>query len=275
LGADDPCRRWRTRPRRLLGRPDRPRRRVRRPRPHRRPARGRRSHPQRRPARRGRTPPSPRRTAVPARLPARGRGATPVALVVILGLLVACDSDASDDSEGAFYLEAEIVVSSDWSGGRPTEAVRGPTATGLRWWFRDAEHFRHEYYDPSSMLEWGPRWNVADGEDLVFFDPSTALYQRWSLEGSGFSGMYPGFSAVLGPIPGGTVEAFLDDFRSRVERVEHVGTEELLGRSVEVYEYGPTSTSSTESSSGSVVETTSGVGRFYIDEAAGFVLRNV
>ncbi|MCK9496132.1 MAG: hypothetical protein M0R75_11645 [Dehalococcoidia bacterium] len=194
--------------------------------------------------------------------------------VAILGLTVACNADASEAPEGAFYLEAEIAVSVDRPGGELIGSLRGPMMTGLRWWYRDPDHFRHEYYHPSDMLEWGPRWTAADGDDLVFYDPITARYQRWDLEESGFSGMYPGFSAVLGPIPGGTIDVFLDDWRSRVERIEHVGTEELLGRTVQVYEYGPTSSSSTGSSSGAVVDTTSGVGRFYIDEEAGFILRN-
>ncbi len=199
------------------------------------------------------------------------RGAAAVAaLAVLASLLGGCDTDGSAEPEQAFYLEAEIIVTEVDSGG-PPRTVDGRTATGLRWSYRDDAHYRHEFYNPRAMLEWGPRWTVADGEDVTSYDPTVGSYERSSLDESGFYGLYPSMSALIGPLPADTLDDFIAQWGGRVDHVERAGTAEVLGRAVEVFEYGPTWGSSGSDSGGA---SSGGVGRFYVDVDAGFILRH-
>ncbi len=179
--------------------------------------------------------------------------------------------------DDAFYLEAEILVDSSGTGDPRSEVVLQPEGTGIRWWYRDPEHYRHELYDPDAMLEWGPGWTVADGEDVTFYDPTLGTYERWSLAESGFFALYPGFSLLFGPIPTSTVHEFVEQWRGNVETIERVGTQDFLGRTVDVFEYGPImswASANAVGTSGSETEQTTGVGRFFIDAGAGFILRH-
>lgn len=190
-------------------------------------------------------------------------------LVAILGLVAGCDSDESVEPDEAFYLEAEILVTDADSGGSPRTVDRR-TATGLRWWYRDDAHYRHEFYNPRAMLEWGPRWTVADGEDVTYYDPTIGLFERSSLGEFGFAGLYPTMSAFVGPLPADNLDDFIAQWGERVDHIGRAGTAEVLGREVEVIEYGPTS----NSSGGTGDATSSGLGQFYVDVDAGFILRH-
>ncbi|MCA9847382.1 MAG: hypothetical protein KC472_05385 [Dehalococcoidia bacterium] len=190
-------------------------------------------------------------------------------LGVVAVLLVGVGGCSAQSDGEAFYLEARVSVAVDRPGGEVLGEVYGPTETGVRWWYRDDTHFRHEYYDPSAMFEWGPRTNVAGGDVAVFYDPRLDSYSQRSLDELGGASLYPSFSAIFGPLPFETVDSFIEDWRTRVERIERVGTDEILGHRVDVYEYGPTS----GASSGGAASR-SGVGRFYIDPEAMIILRH-
>lgn len=204
-------------------------------------------------------------------MPCRGRAVLLGALVATACLILACDADSSDGPVGAFYLEAQISVTTPAGDSAGTDALRGGTSTGLRWWVRDGSHFRYEFYDPSAMLEWGPRWTVADGEDAVYFDPRTGSFQRFPLDESGL-GIYPTSTAPIGPLWAETVDELIEQSRDRVDYIERVGTEEFLGRPVEVIEFGPTWSSGSDGGGGAG-EQAGGVGRYYVDAESNFVLR--
>ena|GEM_PF-6906839 len=208
------------------------------------------------------------------------RTGTLVALVLSLGLVVACDSEAAEMPEGAFYLEARVSVTDDGSSGGSPREVDGGTVTELRWWYRDPEHFRHEFHQPDGVFDWGTGWSVADGDDLTYYDPLAGSYQRFSLDDSGFVGAFLPISAPIGPMPTDTVDEFIEQWSARADYVERVGTEEFLGRTVEVFEFGPTwsSSGSTSTPGGPTTEPpeeSGGLGRFYVDPESNFILRYV
>jgi len=210
----------------------------------------------------------------------RSRAAALLGAALILGLVANCDTDAPEVPEGAFYLEARVVVTSGGpdSPARSRDDLGVPTVTDLAWSYRDDRHYRHEYQQPHPFLDWGPRWTATDGEEVVYYDPRAGSYQYFPMRETEFAA-YPTFSALIGPMPAADLDAFLELWAEHAEFVEHVGTEEFLGRSVEVIEYGPTWSSSSGSAGSSggteqTLEESGGVGRFLVDVEGGFILRH-
>lgn len=211
--------------------------------------------------------------------------------VLLALLLVSCDEDepATFDDLGleaggvsSFYLEARVSVDSSAMepDGSPRALSSQPLVTEVRWWQQDQRHYRHEFDQPESLIQWPPQLSVADGDEVTWYDPENGSYSRFDLpdDAAGFGG-YPSFSGFFGPLPAANIDQFVDLWGQNVERVERVGTDEVEGRTVEVVEYGPTWTTSGESGSAAGSPTTrtedsGGVGRLYIDEAIGFIVRH-
>jgi len=180
--------------------------------------------------------------------------------VAVLGVLVAlaalgCGS-REPEPEGAFYLRAEVnpvrMIDHPWyapsrQGGHTVEL-----------WYRDAEHYRYEIAPHSALLDWDPHVLVADGKETIAYNPQVGQVHRDrvrlnSIQAMG--GMPPNVGYGVGPILG-SVEDFLDGLADGP--VDLVGTEEMLGRTVEVYEY----------------PRGNGTARYYIEPDAKFVLRH-
>src|SRR5690606_9299459 len=175
----------------------------------------------------------------------------------------ASQSDASvgDAAAGelrSFYLEASVDVEDE----RRPEAL-----THLRWWYQAPDLVRAEFEVVEPADEVGTSVLVWDGEQRWFYTHREGTHSA-SAQPPLPEGMHPPLpiSTLLGPVPADDIEAVLDEI---AEDWHLVGTEVLLGREVQVYEWGPTWTSS-----GPDGERSGGTARVAVDTERGMILRS-
>ena len=194
---------------------------------------------------------------------------------------------ATGATPGSFYLEASVVVRSDPSPqdiGRSIAGQAAPTGQptenrfALRWWYQDLDHGRWELDALTPSLDQRDFVMVFDGKEQWSYDSSQNTYTSEPLQP-----MPPGltvrplmFSAMVGPYPAASIDEVVRMLKGdRADtRVELSGEATILGRRVTIVEYSPTSHSSIANADGTTSETSSGVGRFWIDPQTMFVLKN-
>ncbi|MDA1010563.1 MAG: hypothetical protein O2888_03710 [Chloroflexi bacterium] len=210
-----------------------------------------------------------------ARAPGAKRAAIPSLVASVLFLALACDSDVPapiDAGEGAFYLEARIEVSP----GGPDLAQPSllPAVSVLRWWHLDDRHYRHEIESVDTLVQEDAFVIVADGAQQAVSDPRVGIVYADPLPDAAVPfGARPPISVLLGPLPAGSLDEFIDQRREGMETVERAGTAEVMGRAVEVVEFGPIWSESDSRGDGVSVERSGGLGRIYVDTGLGMVLR--
>ncbi len=174
-----------------------------------------------------------------------------------------------------FRLEATVKVE-DRS--RTVGTALAPDAfttnSTISWLYQSNERYRYRIASVSDAEGDRVTEVVSDGTELWTFGDALNSYQRgplltWPKERL----PNPGLSALVGPAPAKTASEFIAMLilnNSEPNAFGSVtGRDVLLGRPVTVIEFGPTSTGS--SSDG--VETSSGRGRIWLDEAEMVVLR--
>jgi len=212
--------------------------------------------------------------------------AIPVGVGVVLFAVLTLRGDGKGAGRG-FYLEALVVVDesartvgTNIAGGGSLAGERDHHETLVRWWYRDARHFRVEYETASSQPGAGGGFTyVRDGDRLWSYDAGEQTYTRTDADAflpatpRGSMVTLPSFSILLGWAPGGLDQlvSLLEEIAATNEgSVEVTGEAQWLGRAVTVIEMTPAASS--QVNDGPVER--DGVVRYSIDEASGFILVN-
>ncbi|HEY5477443.1 MAG TPA: hypothetical protein VIK11_12105, partial [Tepidiformaceae bacterium] len=178
-----------------------------------------------------------------------------------------------------FELEARIVVKdasraigATTFGSTLSPSLPDETTSTLRWWFRDASHFRWDV-ERADGLDSTTIVVAANGNTVTIYDSAANTVSRSPLPPlpNGYV-MPPSFSALVGPLPADNLTAFLDGWRragGTPKTAEIVGQEVVLGRKTTIVELGPTHSSADSSGK----ETSSGTARVWIDPERMFAMR--
>ncbi|MPZ97831.1 MAG: hypothetical protein GEU80_00615 [Dehalococcoidia bacterium] len=184
--------------------------------------------------------------------------AMPLALFGASRSTDAGEGAAADDVLRTFYLEATVDV----------EDEHGPGAlTHLRWWYQAPDLVRAEFETLEPADEAGTSVLVWDGDQQWFYNHREGTHSATPLPDLP-EGMHPPLpvSTLLGPVPGDDIEALLDEI---AEEWRLIDTATLLGREVQVYEWGPT-----WHSSGPDGARSGGTARVSVDTGDGMILRS-
>ena len=166
------------------------------------------------------------------------------------------------EEDNRFYLEATIVVLGPVSadGARPEESN-----STVQWWYVRPGVWRWQLdvesptEDPRTLL------GVADAKDVWTYESVDNTYTRVSLK----TNPYPGLplSLFLGPLD---VDELVARWESSDISVRSGGSNRFMGRDAQVLEYSPTWRSSE-----SGVDRSGGIGRIWIDDETGLIVRNL
>lgn len=210
----------------------------------------------------------------------------PLSLLAAL-VLAACTSDESPTRSSApgaaFYAELtfEVEQTPDDPHGSPGADSR---TTFVRWWYApDPDRWRWEIETTGTILEDGIATTVFDGDKVWTYDDASNAYQR-AVYPTVPEGMIPSpsFSARLGPANLDSVDAFVEEWRSRStdSDVQQAGEATVLGRRTQIVEIRPAWRGSSESAvappAGQTTqgsETSGGGVRIYIDPDRMFIMR--
>lgn len=173
----------------------------------------------------------------------------------------------------SFYIEARIELTpGDAQAASSVFSSDGPVITDLRWWFEAPGRFRREslaleppYLTDSSFI-------VSDGSTWLSYYSNLNRYQSApAIQFPEGTVPAPLSGVIIGPLPGGSVEAWLEGIRRASPRFDArlIRVDELLDHRVGVYEF---------SDVGVLLDTegtvaVGSVGRIWVDQSSGFVLK--
>jgi outer membrane lipoprotein-sorting protein len=204
------------------------------------------------------------------RLPGGRRAAGPIALVLaLLGLAALVWLSGSDEKLPAneasgppFYLEADIVV----LGPAGANGVRPEQSTStVQWWYARPGVWRWQMdvesptEDPKTLI------GVADGKDVWMYESLENTYTKVSLRSNPFAGLPA--SVFLGPLD---ANKLVDDWEASGLTVRSGGSNRYMNRDAQVLEYSPT-----WRSSDALGERSGGIGRVWVDDETGLILRSL
>jgi outer membrane lipoprotein-sorting protein len=186
------------------------------------------------------------------------------ALGLVVYLLLGAGSEVSlapgpDDT--SFYLEAEVVVL-----GPASDGIRAEEAySTLQWWYVRRSLWRWRIDTDDGQEEPRTLIGVADGKYVWVHDSDTATYTRVSIKDRPSSELPS--SVLLGAVD---IAALTERWQAQGVNLNSGGAGRHLGREAQVIEYSPT-----WRSGGSGGELSGGIGRIWIDDETGLVLRNL
>ena len=223
-----------------------------------------------------------------------GGVATATAVAVGVGLLGAGDDRPA--APGEFYLEARIDVadrsggdSATVSGATPAAGEAETTVSTLRWWSKDRDHVRWEIESQKDGGSTGPTAVVVDGTWQWVYSGATHTYSKSAIPElpAGMEIRPLALSAFVGPAGLPSKQALIEAFGETgdFDFMREAGRATILGRKTTIIEFGPVSRGSTSQwvtpTGGdgtptvpqSATETSSGIGRIWLDEERMVVMR--
>jgi outer membrane lipoprotein-sorting protein len=205
-------------------------------------------------------------------LPGGRRAAIAVAMLIAilaLGALLLVIRHAGDSGsitarpgDNPFYLEASVVVLgvAPGSGSRPEES-----RSSLQWWYQRPGVWRWQLEVEPAEDEPVTILGVADGKDSYLYKSDSNTYTRVSLKD--YSTPSLPVSVLLGPID---LPLLIQRWETQDTTVRGGSSGRYLNRDAQVIEYSPTwrATGPSGDSSG-------GIGRIWIDNESGLIVRNL
>lgn len=201
------------------------------------------------------------------------------ALILVIGSVIACGStetvapgDTTPEPTTSFYIKARVEIVDDASDDRPSPfPPDGPAVYDLQWWSEGLDLYRQDVTLTEPPFLSTRSLVIGTADRWVSYDANLNYYQSRLRSSPGAGPAYPLSSALIGPVPLGSIE----DWTARTQQsnpdfqMTLVGVTEILGREVDVYEFGSMDTQSNFDGTNKG----SAVSRIWFDKQSGLLLK--